>query len=81
MNRTEDQLKNLFNEHVNNMPCLETAEGEFYCEPQKNKIVFGIVCNTGLIPTDEFDYDFDMSWSYNFQSMVESMLEKYGYID
>ena len=74
-------LENLFNEHVTNMPCLETAEGVFYCEPQGNKIVFGSVCNTGLIPTDSFNYDFNMSWSYNFQSMVESMLEKYGYID
>ena len=77
----KEQLKNLFNEHVTNMPCLETAEGVFYCEPQGEKIVFGTICNVGLIPTDEFDYDFDMSWDYNFSGMIEAMLEKYGYID
>ena len=81
MTKTTDQLKNLFNEHVTNMPCLGTAEGVFYCEPQGEKIVFGLVCNTGLIPTDEFDYDFDMSWDYNFSGMIEAMLEKYGYIE
>ena len=80
MTKTE-QLKNLFNEHVTNMPCVGTSEGEFYCEPQGEKIVFGMVCNTGLIPTDVFEYDFDMSWDYNFSGMVEAMLEKYGYIE
>ena len=80
MTKTVD-LKNLFNEHVTNMPCLETSEGVFYCEPQGNKIVFGSVCNTGLIPTDGFEYDFNMSWDYNFSGMVEAMFEKYGYIE
>ena len=76
-----DQLKNLFDEHVTNMPCLETTEGVFYCEPQGEKIAFGLACNVGLIPTDIFDYDFNMSWDYNFSGMIEAMFEKYGYIE
>ena len=73
------KLSEIFNQNVTNQPILELSGTVFYIQPndEDNTIEFGGCSNTGFFATDSFNYDFDMSWSYNFQSMVESMLEKY----
>ena len=77
---TQD-LKTIFSENMRCIPCVETAEGEIYLEPSEDgkHIVYGGVCNCGVIPSGEVEYDFDMSFEWNIQEVCDTILEEFGY--
>lgn len=77
----EEQLKQLFEEAISGgkMNCFETAQGVIYFEPKGEKLIFGGVTNTGIIPQYEFDYDFEQSFDWNLQGMAEQIMEEEGY--
>lgn len=79
------KLSEIFAEHTKHATIkgITTDSDFFYINPndETNQIEFGYVFNTGFSPVHEFDYDFDMSWEYNFEEMLEWMYVEYGYVE
>ena len=76
-----EELKDLFEATFRGgkLNCFETKQGVIYFEPKGEKLVFGDMTNAGIIPQYEFDYDFEHSFDFNMQGMVDQIMETEGY--
>lgn len=55
---------------------IELENGNFYYfERRGNKLVAGSICNWGVIPLVEIDYDLDETYEGNLERLYEAVVE------
>ena len=59
-------------------PCFIIGDDVIYFESDEDDkhIVYGTICNCGLIPQGCFEYDFDFSLDSNLQALYEQIIDE-----